>query len=68
MHTQEHFASTVKAVAAAAVASGLAVAAISGATPEFLTSYYIDHIVAAVMAVASVYYALKVKAPAEPFA
>lgn len=72
MHTQEHFANTVKAVAAAAGAVGLAVAAITGSTPEFLTPMYLDKIAAVVLTVASAFYALRNRpvepAPEEPVA
>jgi hypothetical protein len=66
MHTQEHFAQTVKAVALAAVAAGAAVAAVTGSTPEFLQQYFIDKIVAAVLLVSTAYYTLTMKPSAEP--
>jgi hypothetical protein len=68
MHTQEHFAQTVKAAALAAVAAGVAVAAITGSTPEFLQQYFIDKIVAAALTLSTIYYTLTTRPAAEPAA
>ena len=67
MHTHDHFLNTIAAVASAAVAGGAVVAAISGATPEYLTQYYVDQIVAVISTIASAFYSLRNRAPvAEP--